>query len=272
VFIWVTWIIVYDFVHSSRFSIYCGMYKAVTTSWHQMWRVSVSAIVNNCGLWISLLNILDFNSYNYNYSLHRFTTHKPETCLLVWYHFTSYLIVPILAISLLTVCLSILDWLSCSSGSSSPSLNCSYLCLHLLKTVFRQQSREHFVEGFSLSVVTKTTLPLCRKRLSMYALSRECVYSCHPDNDAYSALIAAIVQQWTATPILIFGLLGGIPHCSLLKAVRDEQPNSVLPFPLFEVCACNIFFCFAVSFLPVVCSPPATSTPSLRVLISSNTW
>jgi hypothetical protein len=63
------------------------------------------------------------------------------------------------------------------------TLNCSYLCLRLLKTVFRQPSREHLVEGFGLPVVTKTTPPLCRKRLSMYALSRERVYNYHPDND-----------------------------------------------------------------------------------------
>jgi hypothetical protein len=76
---------------------------------------------------------------------------------------------------------------------ASTRVNCFYLCLHLLKRVFRQPSREHLVEGFGLSVVTKTTSPLCRKRLSMYALSRERVYNCHPDNDAYSALIVAVV-------------------------------------------------------------------------------
>jgi hypothetical protein len=133
---------------------------------------------------------LDFDSSKYNYSFHRFKTHKPETCLLVRYHFTSYLIIRSLAVSfLLTVCLSTLDWLSYFSDSSFPTLNCPYL----LKTVFRQPSRKHLVEGFGLSVVTKTTPPLCRKRLSMYALWRERVYSCHPDNDAYSALIVAIV-------------------------------------------------------------------------------
>jgi hypothetical protein len=138
--------------------LYCGVYKAVTTSWHQMLRVQVSATVNNCGLWVWSLNLLDFNSYNYSYSLHKFTTHKPETCLLVWYHFTSYLsCLPMspLSVSVLTV-------------SRLSLLNCSYLCLHLLKTVFRQPSREHFIEGFSLFVVTKMTPPLCRKRLYMH--------------------------------------------------------------------------------------------------------
>jgi hypothetical protein len=61
------------------------------------------------------------------------------------------------------------------------TLNCSYPCLHLLKTVFRQPSREHLVEGLGLSIVTKTTPPLCSKRLSMYALARQRV--CHPDSD-----------------------------------------------------------------------------------------
>jgi hypothetical protein len=37
------------------------------------------------------LDLLDFTSYNYSYSLHKFTTHKPETCLLVWYHAIVYL-------------------------------------------------------------------------------------------------------------------------------------------------------------------------------------
>jgi hypothetical protein len=67
------------------------------------------------------------------------------------------------------------------------------ICLHLLKTIFRQPSREHLVEGLGLSVVTKTTPPLCRKRLSIYALWHERVYNCHPDNDVYSALIVAVV-------------------------------------------------------------------------------
>jgi hypothetical protein len=156
-------------------------------------RVSLVTRQITCGFWIWLLDLLDFNSYNYSYSLHRFTTRKPETCLLVQYHFTSYLIVYSLVVFLpLTVCRLLTD---------SPILqiillqlfNSSSLCLHLLKTVFRQLSREHLVEGFGLSVVTKTTPPLCRKRLSMYALSRERLYNCHPDNDAYSALIVAVV-------------------------------------------------------------------------------
>jgi hypothetical protein len=123
--------------------------------------------------WICSLNLLDFNSYNYSYSLHRFTAHKPETCLLVRYHFTSYLIVHSLVLSLL--------------------LTVWHLCLHLLKTIFRQPSREHLVEGFGLSVVMKTTPPLCREHLSVYSLSRERVYNCHPDNSAYSALFIGVV-------------------------------------------------------------------------------
>jgi hypothetical protein len=67
-------------------------------------RVRVSVTVINCGLRIWSLNLLDFIMQNYSYSLHRFTTRKPETCLLVRYHFTSYLIVHSLAVSLLTVC------------------------------------------------------------------------------------------------------------------------------------------------------------------------
>jgi hypothetical protein len=65
---------------------------------------------------------LDLNSYNHNYSHHKFITHKPETCPLVRYQFTSYFIVRSLAVSLLlTVFLSTLDWLSYSSDSSSPT-------------------------------------------------------------------------------------------------------------------------------------------------------
>jgi hypothetical protein len=46
---------------------------------------------------MSYLNLLDFNSYNYSYSVHRFTTHKPETCLLVRYHFTGNLVTELLS-------------------------------------------------------------------------------------------------------------------------------------------------------------------------------
>jgi hypothetical protein len=57
-------------------------------------------------LWVLdlTLDLLEFNSYNYSYSLHKFTTHKPDTCLLVRYHFTSYL--SCLPVSLLSVSLS----------------------------------------------------------------------------------------------------------------------------------------------------------------------
>jgi hypothetical protein len=36
----------------------------------------------NSGFQIWQLDLLDFTSCNYNYSLHNFTSHKPETCLL----------------------------------------------------------------------------------------------------------------------------------------------------------------------------------------------
>jgi hypothetical protein len=42
---------------------------------------------------------LYFNSYNCSYSLHKFTTHKAETCLLLQYHFTSYLNIRSLSVS-----------------------------------------------------------------------------------------------------------------------------------------------------------------------------
>jgi hypothetical protein len=42
-----------------------------------------------------------------------------------------------------------------------------YLRLHLsLKTVFRELNRKHLIEWLSLSDITKTTPPLCRKHLS----------------------------------------------------------------------------------------------------------
>jgi hypothetical protein len=51
--------------------------------------------------WICSPNLLDFNSYNYSYPLYKFTSHKPEACLLVRFHFTSYL--SCLLVSLLSV-------------------------------------------------------------------------------------------------------------------------------------------------------------------------
>jgi hypothetical protein len=139
-------------------------------------------------LWATNLiaQFIGFNSYNYSYSLHRFKTHKPETYILVRYHFTSYIIVYILAVSLLlTDCFALQIVLL-------PLLTVP-ICVCSSLRVFRQASREHLVEGFGLSVVTKTTPPLCRQRLSICALSRERVYNCHPDNDSYSALIVAVV-------------------------------------------------------------------------------
>jgi hypothetical protein len=76
----------------------------------------------------------------------------------------------------------------------------------------------------------------------MYALSREHVYNCHLGNNAYSALIIAIVWQWTPALTQIFQLLGGTPHCSILKAVRPKQPNGVSPFFLFLGFPFPLFF------------------------------
>jgi hypothetical protein len=63
-------------------------------------------------LWVLdlTLDLLDFNSYNYSYSLDKFATHKPETCLLVRHHFTSYLnCLPMssLSVSVLTLFLTV---------------------------------------------------------------------------------------------------------------------------------------------------------------------
>jgi hypothetical protein len=75
-----------------------------------------------CGFWIWSLNSLDCHGYNYSYSLHKFTTHGPETCLLVRHHFTPYLSChpeSLLSVSVLTVCrLSPLN----SVSSASPCL------------------------------------------------------------------------------------------------------------------------------------------------------
>jgi hypothetical protein len=54
------------------------------------------------------------------------------------------------------------------SASASPVNSVS----HPLKRVFRELNTEHLIEGLSLSVVTKTTPPLCRKRL------RRCENNC----------------------------------------------------------------------------------------------
>jgi hypothetical protein len=71
-------------------------------------------------------------------------------------------------------------WFNCSAPRTSFLLSlyllCVCICLALsglkstsnpLKTVLRRLSRDHLIEGFCLSVVTKTTPPLCRKRLSI---------------------------------------------------------------------------------------------------------
>jgi hypothetical protein len=84
---------------------------------------------------------------SYNYSLHKFITHKPETCVLVRYHF-------LLKLSSYVTFVCISSFLRILSVYASASvftvfLNCPYLCLHLLKTVFRQPSREHLLEPFS---------------------------------------------------------------------------------------------------------------------------
>jgi hypothetical protein len=54
---------------------------------------------------------LDINSYNYSYSIHRYTTRKPETCLLVRYHFTSYLSLSS-CVTLVCICVNCLSTVS----------------------------------------------------------------------------------------------------------------------------------------------------------------
>jgi hypothetical protein len=72
----------------------------------------------------------------------------------------------------------------------------------------------------------KTTPPLCRKRLSMYVLSRERIYSCHPD-DAYSALIVAVVWQWKSALTHIIRLLGGTPKEPPHLGTRRKTTKSI---------------------------------------------
>jgi hypothetical protein len=80
------------------------------------------------------------------------------------------------------------------------------ICVCISKTVSRQPSREHLVDGFDLSVVTKTTPLFCRKRLLMYSLSRECIYSCILRS--YCSRCPAVDGR----SIQIFRLSGGTPQ------------------------------------------------------------
>jgi hypothetical protein len=104
--------------------------------------------VTRHNLWVLdlTLDLLDFNSYNYSYSLHKFTTHKPETCLLVRYHFTSYL--SCLPVSPLSVFVLTVRWLFQISVS------------HPLKRVLCWLNRGHRVEPFNFlfSETTATSL------------------------------------------------------------------------------------------------------------------
>jgi uncharacterized membrane protein YagU involved in acid resistance len=78
--------------------------------------------------------------------------------LVFWFGITSLLMpVSVLTVCrLLTVCLTLQIVLI-----QLLTLNCSYPCLHLLKRVFRQPSREHLVEVFGLSVVQETSVYVC---------------------------------------------------------------------------------------------------------------
>jgi hypothetical protein len=67
----------------------------------------------------------------------------------------------------------------------------------------------------------------------------------------------------------IIWLLGGTPHCSLLKVVRPEEPNGVSPFLFFRrLCSWHLFVARNY-FLSSV--PTTTTAPSLCALVPSGT-
>jgi hypothetical protein len=76
-----------------------------------------------------------------------------------------------------------------------------------------RQSFTNRVENILSKCVT-TTPPLCRKRLSMYALSR---LQLSPRQWCILRSYHRLVYLWAAAPIQISRLSGDMPHCSLLK-------------------------------------------------------
>jgi hypothetical protein len=82
---------------------------------------------------------------------------------------------------------------------------CLSLCRHLcvssvsypLKRVLREPSREHLIEGLSLSVVTKTTPPFCRKHLSTL-LFEQCLSGCW-----LAIEVPPPPSRWLATAVVL---------------------------------------------------------------------
>jgi hypothetical protein len=109
--------------------------------------------------------------------------------------------------------------LICSAVLALNSLTVSVCVCNSLRQVFRQPSREHLDEGFDLSVVTKTTLPLCRKLLCM---------RCRVN--AFTVVTQTTIREtWLPSSCLamdgrsdsdIIWLLGGTPHYFKVNIIK----------------------------------------------------
>jgi hypothetical protein len=117
---------------------------------------------------------------------------------------------------------------------------------HLLKAVFRRLIREHLIEGLSLSFVMKTTKQhlRCAGNLCLCCCENKCFSSRYNGNDSVRCLRNDVSEL---SPLI---RLSGIPsHCSFLKAVRPEYPNSVSPFLSFRGLCLQCLFFSALCFV-----------------------
>jgi hypothetical protein len=110
--------------------------------------------------------------------------------------------------------------------------------------------------------------PTTHLNWSLFSLNRSFVLLAEgPSRNAYEGALCQIRLYW---PNPIFRLLGSMSHCSLLKAVRLGQPNSVSPFPSFlRVVLCDVLLPLD-RFLHGDHPPTAPTAPSLRALVLSD--
>jgi hypothetical protein len=132
--------------------------------------------------------------------------------------------------------------------------NCFYLCLHLLKRVFRELNRRvRFIRcnENDTSVVQETSVYVCVVAWTRLQLSprQRCIFR------SYRRRCLA---------------MDGRSDSDIPARHIDRKALRCINFSKFRGLCMQRLFLFRCYFPPVVCSPPATSALSLRALVSSN--
>jgi hypothetical protein len=199
----------------SKIDKYCGVYKSITTSWHQNVACYPGNATNNSSVLDLMAIYLHIHSYNHSY-----------------YKFTNSL-------------LSVLDLFCPASSSlslislSDPSLSVSSVS-HPLKRILWRLEREHLLEGLSLSIHENTSVDW--QRLTVGCLCMRCrvkVFNCHPDEDTRNLATEPLSSNGRPLRLRYSGFQrhDTILHKNTLSALHTTPPG-------LQIQNCSQYVCF----------------------------